>query len=754
MATSTTDRRSGDPVDAAVPLSDLERDKSAGRLTDEAKCLEIRHRWQANIDASRDLRLRQWVRNVLMVYGEQDIHWSQRADRWLTVPMKRVRRYKTNQLPARLGNMAARMTQSAPEWTCLPYDDSVEAEQSAKACERLLRYDYREMRMDISRYIATIQMAIFGMGIIELYIDDEAEVEPEYEHELDATGAPVLSEFTGAPVRMLDPETGLEIIKGYSPKPKIKARPVSPFAFTPPPGLEWPNIDEAQYVIRAQFMSESYVRRRYGVKKDVPLTSDAYGNYESMTSYLWQSLNPQTLPVHRFESGRVLVLQYYERARDVKGYYKGKVYTVVGNHLVGDEPSLWDDGRYPFFVFPWLPVPDSFYPYPWLNPLVDPQSRLNQATTHLMDHLARVGSPNVIADKGSGFPSKPSFSYQVYFTQPGLRRPEFMQAPAMPTGALEMLAVTKKDMDDVASQYPLGRGESQRGITSGFHARVIQDADQTEMGPVVRMHSAEFARMGESLLELHRLHDREDRMMAIVGPGGEPELFNYRSTDVPVRQQVMVQEDSLLIHYRSALVEDANAKAASGAFGNMLMDPTARERYRRAVRDPHLDGPLTPEQAQKAYIDEVHHRLIHKGIVPQIEPWWDLQAHREAAQLRLLREGLRWPEPTKAKFMEFWQALEQAIAEVQAKQEQAQAEQAEKALRLQQEIETEGKAKIELQRGVNKLAVESMRGEQEVGAMSGAAIMRGAHTMMSDETAEGQSIAGRGNAREPGEGEK
>jgi hypothetical protein len=737
MALRPAPNRSGEAVDAGVAISDLLRDPNRRSLSDDDLACEVRHRWQSGIDASRDLRLRQWVRNVLMTYGEQDIHWSQRADRWLTVPMKRIRRYKTNLLPGRIAIMAARMTQTAPDWTALPIDDSIEAEEDAKYCTKLLRYAYRENRVDLVRYFNTIQMCLFGFGVAELLINDEADVELNYEMEQDDNGQPVYDEKTGTPVYKM----------GRDGKPKvqeavmtegIQARPVSPFCFILPPGMEWPVLRDAPYLIKASWQSEEYIRRRYDVPRDMPLHSDSYGNYEAMVSYLWQVLNPQTLPVNRFEAGRLLVLQYYERAKDLKGFYEGKVYTVCGEHLIGNERSLWDDGRYPFFMFPWLPVTDSGYAYPWLNPQVDPQSRLNQTTTHLMDHLGKVGSPNIIADRNDGFPEDPVFHYRVYHTSPALRRPEFMQAPPAPAGVYQMRDEAKRDMDDTSTMYPLSRGEAQPGIASGLQARLVQDADQTEMGPVARMHAEEFGRMGEALLELYRVHGGSDKTVVTLGENARAEFFQFKRGKIPVKARVIVQEDSLVVHYRSALEERAQQLAATGAFGNMLTDARARSVFLKAIRDPHLEGPLTPEEMQKQYLDELHYDIIHEGKeVDKVDPWWDLNAHREAAQYRLLRESRKWDKQTMERFMHYWGVLEQAQQQVADQAQQAQKQAMQDQVEAQGQVfeaEQKAKMKTEMLRGTTKLAVESMKDPNNQGAgVGGGASVLTSPTKMQDQ---------------------
>jgi hypothetical protein len=721
--------RSGQAVDAGVPLSDIVRDPRQAKLRKDDIPREVRHRWQACIDSSRDLRLRQWVRNVLAVYcADFDVQWSGAAYRYLTTPLRRPRPYKTNVLPARLSSFAARMVQTDPEWTAIPAGDSIADEEAAKFCEKTLRYAYREQQVKLARYFSVIQMALFGFGLLETYVDEEATVEPIYDMELDPmTGTPVFDEQSGRPIYKTDKD-GRPRVTGVETRPGIKTRPVSPFTFVTPPGMEWPVLKDAPYVIRATWLSESYIRRRFDVPNDVSLMPDGgYGNYEAMTTYLWQVMNPQTLPVNRFENGKLLVLQYYEPARDADGYYEGKVYTTCGDHLIGDERSLFDDGRYPFFMFPWMPVTDSFYPFPWINPQIDPQNRIYQTQSHLMDHLARVGSPNIVADRGSGFSPKPVQQYRVYFTSPGMRRPEFMQSPNLPTGAVEMMLQSFRDLDNTGNNFPLARGESQAGVTSGLQVRLLQDADQTELGPIVGLHGAEFSRMGTAELDLLRNYGGGDRLLKDIGADQAPGYFEFKRARIPIGQQVIVQEESLLVHYRSALEERAASIGAQGGYGNLLTDPGAREKYRRAIRDPKMAGPLTPEEVQKQYLDQIHYRIIHEGQVPQVEPWWNLGAHRDAAQERLSRESLQWDETQKQNFMGYWQSVEEAIAKVEEEAAAQQKQMAEEAVALQAQVadgEANAKAKVEYLRGANKLALESMKQPgKAAGAGAGAAAL-------------------------------
>lgn len=673
-----------------------------------------------------------------MTFSDHDIQWSHALQRWLVVQVRKPRRYRTNLLPGRLALHAAKMTQSAPSWTCLPEDDTVVAEETARYCDRLLKFGYRENHIDLVRFFTAIQSDMFGLGIAELLVEDEASVEPVFRQQKSG-GKLLFDQESGLPVYEED-ENGNMVIDSVEAIPGIKCRPLSPFAFAVPPGLQWPLLDDSPYCIRATWLSEQYIRRRFEVGKDVVLENDGAGHYDTVASYLWQS---HYLDGPRQEDGKLLVLQYYERAKDVRGFYQGKIYTVCGDHLIGNESSLWDDGRYPFFVFPGLPIPDSFYPFAWMDPQMDPQARINQTLTHQMDHLARVGSPLLIADRGSGFTGKPVFQYKTYFNSPGMRRPEWLAAAPLPPGAYEMTQMAKVDMDAVSLTFGPSRGEATPGATSGLQVRMMQDADQTEMGPIVRLHAQVFGRMGEAYLELMRKHGGKDRTIASMGDGSRPEFIDFMRSRIPVKSRVVVQEDSLLVHYRSALIEEAQQMASLGVFGNFMTEPQARERYLLAVRDPKLAGPLTPEQIQKQFIDEIHFRIIHEGEEIHVEPWWDINAHREAAQVRLLRESLRWDPQTKQRFLAFWQELEETATklEEQARQKQQQMadEQIANAGKLAK-AEEMPKTETEMLRQAGKLALESMKdGSDAAGQGAGVAAASGLNGQNSESGAEGES---------------
>ncbi len=219
----------------------------------------------------------------------------------------------------------------------------------------------------------------------------------------------------------------------------------------------------------------------------------------------------------------------------------------------------------------------------------------------------------------------------------------------------------------------------------------------------------------------------DEAMRAIVGEDGKCEMFAFKKLRIPIGQQVFVQEESLLVHYRSALEERAVALGGQGAFGNLLTEQAARDKFLNAIRDPKIAGPLTPEQAQKKMLDDLHYKILHDGAKPAVEPWWDLNAHRAGAQERLVRERARWTDEQYKNFMVYWANLEDEQKRIDEANKKAAVDSARLQIGLQSEMlaaEGEQKARLELLRGSTKLAVESMKdGSMAAGAGAGASAL-------------------------------
>jgi hypothetical protein len=389
-------------------------------------------------------------------------------------------------------------------------------------------------------------------------------------------------------------------------------------------------------------------------------------------------------------------MTYYERATDLRGFEFGKVYTVVNGKLIHEDRSQFNDGRYPFHCFYWMLRRGQFWPYSYVSPLVEVQMRYNQTQSHYMTHLNMLAFPNVMNPKGSGIPPYMTFgsAIRTYNYNPSAGMPTFMVPPNPATAILQLGEQALADMDRVSRSYGIGRGEHQRGIPSALYAQILNEADNTELGPVINQHSEAWERLGESLVDLHKNYDSHDRMLEIVGKSNRTHLVAFERSQLPSKLRLVVAQTSMQTYSPAARIDQVKTLAQEGFFGAYADRPDVRRAILEFVRMPELTEIESGESLLLRAIDEIHTRLIEDGIDMQVPGWAQgemeiLEALKQALTERVIREDAwDWDDETAERVVSYRESLTKALQEVQAQQEEAALEAQRKQMGIQAEAET------------------------------------------------------------------
>jgi hypothetical protein len=407
--------------------------------------------------------------------------------------------------------------------------------------------------------------------------------------------------------------------------------------------------------------------------------------------------------------GEHLVITYYERATDVKGFEYGKVYIVVNGKLVHEDRSQWDDGRYPIHAFPWMPRRGHALPHAWMSDLTEVQARVNQCNSLTLTHLGLLANPNILIPKGSGLPQQLAFNFRVYYYNTSAGPPTFWSPPAPSTAVMQMGERAQTDLDRVGGTFPFARGEHQQGIPSGFYAQLLIEQDNAEIGPVVRRHAEAWEKCGEAIIDLHRSYDSPERMLAVVGTSHRTQLVAFSRDQLPAKLSLVVQESSLQTYSPAARITQAKELAQQGFFGAFADQPQVRKALLEFIRLPDITEIDTGEALLLRAIDEIHTRLVEEGQPIQVPAWaadepMILATLQAAVRERAMREdSWSWDGPTTERVVAYKQSLDQAA---QALQEQA-AQAEEDAARRQMKVQAEGET---IKSGLRK----SERATQEI----------------------------------------
>lgn len=653
-----------------------------------------------------------WPRCLLNAYGMQNLLWDTEGGRWLPKKVPSARRFESNLLIMRLAQFLAQYTQHRPNLTAIPLNTDVAAERQARVAEHLFAFDWRDLKVWRARQLATINCALFGMGIIETGWDPYAgDVIPDTDPVLAEDGSTleagpegaVLGDGEGEPIKAeRAPER-------YKYKGRIFVRSVSPFSFFTPPHVDSPALDDCPWVIRIAWLSEVELRELY--------SKDREGGFIDKD---WNPGNPdseftQLEPIQHFlarfvsgmgkrreDSGLHLLVQYYQPACDLKGFNQGKVFSVVNHTLVGEHQSLFHNGRYPFSLLPWIAKPNRFWPFSWLQSMLDPQARYNQTLSHLMSLLALFSNPDVMIPKGSGLPQQLAFALKGYFYNPSAGSASFLTPPQPSAAIYQMQDRALMDLDRTSGQYGFSRGEHQQNVPSGVYAEAMAQRDLDEMGPMIREHGEAFAEVGSNLIELHHTRDDTPRLLAIVGESNRPELYEFQGTRLALPQRFVTQESSLVPSNAAFQLAKVERLMKMGLIvpDKAPVPPRAKKALLDFAQLPQLVDVETGQSELEAWIKRVLGRLIEEGKDVAPNPLWPdhaVVALKDGLDERVLKNDAdHWDEKTVQRVVAFTQTLKGILDELSKRAEAEQDRQAQKQVEIQaqlQAIKTGGRVK-------------------------------------------------------------
>jgi len=658
-------------VDAGTPLSSVEA-REKRRLDEQEMAYYISELWRQSKDYYDTERRFVWVRSHHCVYGRQWAEWNPIDRRWFPMPpLGRDRRSTSNHLLGRVTQMAAKLVSSKPSFTVLPSRANMESRSAAKLGDRVLDRSWKKLDLFMHRYFSILHMIIYGLGAMKVWFDPGSGPVDVVERPLfDPEGNPVPPEVVPE-VLGRQPE-----IMHSSYRGRIRVEAVSPGELHPPPAIYWPLLGLCPWLIHETMMSPAEILERFGVEVDPQDTEDAFNFAESL-SFDVDRFTFYGFGARRRAVDKVPVLEYYEPARPIKGWERGRVIITTENKVLAIGESQFDDGRYPFALFPGVPEPGRFFPHSWVSDLIDPQLSYNQTRSRLKKWEALLFEPKVLNPINSGISKKlfrSSLGVLDYDTFGG--KPEWWTPPNPPESAYSNLQVDLVDMDKIAMQFGFARGEQQQGSPSGALAQLLVEADATELGPLLSLHARAWEQVGEGILELTRKYTTGEQLLAFAGEGGIAEVSSFKGGDIPSGLMVEVQEDSMIPRIKSARVQAMRELVREGFYGNIIQDQKTRRRLLEYAGQPvALQGADTPDMNARRIAEHENFLLIYQGQQVQRRPTDDDEIHLEVMLDRVNQiDTFEWTEEVWQLFLGHLQEHQQSLMAAQAAEEKRQLE--------------------------------------------------------------------------------
>jgi hypothetical protein len=288
------------------------------------------------------------------------------------------------------------------------------------------------------------------------------------------------------------------------------------------------NWSEVSYVIHNTVRDVKYVEHAYGVEvasdADVQ-TRNIFSGIASNSAFSGQTI----------EKDKVIVSEYWEKPSVF--FPLGRRITVAGETLLYYSESIAINEQdtqpeLPFFPFKCINLPGVVHGQSLITSLIPIQKERNKARSMISKNAELTGSPAWIVEEDSILSDILGVAGEVIEVEKGTDRwPELTQ----PTQISQEI-YRNIEMCDEEMYFISGQSEASRQLNpnmSGVALSILQEQDDTKIGPVIRNYERCKERYMSYLLKLVKFNYTEPRTLKYMGEEtGEVEVLAFKGSEL------------------------------------------------------------------------------------------------------------------------------------------------------------------------------------------------------------------------------
>lgn len=532
---------------------------------------QVKEKWDEGLRRRRTVDKEAW-HNLAFISGE---HYSvfNDAQRRFYPPDPRDGRakLKANLVKPFWRNEVSTLLESDPIAETIAASDSDEDRHAAEAGNRILTFEFDRLGLSNDKKLTLVSwLTAAGVAYVHVTWDKEAD--------------------------------------------EVAAEVVPHFEVVPDPACR-NSLEEGYWVIHGRVMTKDEAFEKFG--KEFPA--------KDMTStFDWQKMfqggDSGGMPV----KDGVLVMQMWHKPS--RRYPEGFVVTVVGDQYAEEpKPFSFDHGRLPFVDFHHIRIPGRFEGQSMLVDLIPVQKDYNAARSRMAEIRALNTLPQIWAPEGSldvdRIAPKPG---QVIFYRPiGPYKPEVINGPAIPAFLFQQADAAYREMQDIAGQHEVSRGEVPASGIPAAGLIALQEKDERKVATTIRSLEKGIARVGKQVLGLVQQFWTEDRAVRVWSEDtGETAVTYFSQADINSSLDVWVVPGSGIPRGKAQQRQDAIALWRE----RVIQDPRL---LLRLMQFPGTDATLRvmDEDARQA---KREHDRIYKGDPPEThhpEEWHNHSVH-------------------------------------------------------------------------------------------------------------------------------
>lgn len=580
------------------------------RATYDIGTLQNLHR-QAK--GARDRFIPDWYVNIAFYLGQQWLYWNRgRLDKpsvqsWRQMPVD-------NRILPVITARAARKVKNRPAFICTPFTADEDDIAAAQIGEKVLDADWDYLDLQQKLYQAILYAEICGAGFWKVYWDSTLGKSADFIINPN-TGQPLTLD-NGSPIKA---EMLAEVPEGLQTQTISQGDVVidvlSPFEIFPDPLAT--SLSEAEWIIEEKVRSVEYVRRRFG--EDLPPDAGApLGPVETRlaTSMVWTSGESE-------EYKGIKVFEYWQKpSRD---YPNGKRCVWAADKILLEDDSPADP--MPYVMFEGIRSPNRFWPTSLVTQLRGPQTQLNKIRMQIAENGMRVGNPSLLRSRHANvqYTGIPGEDVLYDSTVPDAI-PSFLEPPEMPVYVREQIQHLLDSISEISGMHDVSRATVPAGVTAASAINLLQEADDTRIGPEIQQMERAIAQAGTKTLKLRAQFNSDERLVRIAGEDGNWDIFGFRGQMLGQEPNVQVQAGSAMPRSKAAK-QAAMTEILSMAFQyGVEFDPRDLRRFFKDFEVGGLDRLFDAISTSESQVQR-ENRQLSQGVPVEINDFDDDEVH-------------------------------------------------------------------------------------------------------------------------------
>jgi hypothetical protein len=313
-------------------------------------------------------------------------------------------------------------------------------------------------------------------------------------------------------------------------------------------------------------------------------------------------------------------------------YPKGLYAKVAGGKLL--EYSEMPKEAWPFVSFCMQENTDSYWGEGIITHIAPINQELNDVRSHMMSYQKKMVYGYWVNPPESGVDDD-----EIEAVNGGIFHPRSMNKeqhpyridpPPFPNGLFNMADSYVFDMEQIANIHQASRGQNPEGNRSASGLNLMQEQDQMALGPAAIMLEESLTGAARKILELMKENYDDDRMIAVVGENGVPQIEAFKRDNI-VLDDLRATLFSSLPRSRAGQTQQLFELIDRGVFTQDQLPKVLDSFGIGSLASITDENKLVAEEAKREYSD-----LFNQDVMPRVYEFQDHAGHGKEHTLSMM----------------------------------------------------------------------------------------------------------------------